>query len=80
MPKGIPNKRYTGEFKQQVVETMRKEKWSYKETARAFEIPDDKTPAKWERIYLEEGAQGLYIERRGRNSTGRPPKLEKKVE
>ena len=26
MPKGIPNKRYTGEFKQEVVETMMREK------------------------------------------------------
>jgi hypothetical protein len=34
----------------------------------------------WERIYLEEGAQGLYIERRGRRSSGRTKKLEKKVE
>ena len=25
MPKGVPNKRYTGEFKQMVVETMRNE-------------------------------------------------------
>ena len=29
MPKGIPNKRYTGEFKQMVVETMMREKLSY---------------------------------------------------
>ena len=36
----------------------------------------------WERIYLEEGAEGLMIERRGRKSTGRPRKkpLEKEVE
>lgn len=86
MPKGKPNKRYTGEFKQMVVETMRKEKMSYRETAREFAVPDDKTVAKWERIYLEEGPEGLNIERRGRaNSTtgakkGRPPKLDKKVE
>ena len=26
MPKGKPNKRYTGEFKQMVVETLRKER------------------------------------------------------
>ena len=74
MPKGIPNKRYTGEFKQKVVETMMQEKLSYKEAARQFEVGDDKRVAAWERIYLEEGAEGLYIERRGRGSTGRPPK------
>lgn len=38
MPKGILNKRYTGEFKQMVVETMRKEGLSYSEAARQFEI------------------------------------------
>ncbi len=72
--KGKPNKRYTGEFKQKVVETMMQEKLSYKEAARQFEVGDDKRVATWERIYLEEGAEGLYIERRGRGSKGRPPK------
>ena len=38
MPKGVPNKRYTGEFKQMVVETMMREKLSYREAARQFEI------------------------------------------
>ena len=73
MPKGKPNKRYTGEFKQKVVETMRKEKLSYKEAERQFGLAE-KRAASWERIYLEEGAEGLYIERRGRGSKGRPPK------
>lgn len=81
MPKGQPNKRYTPEFKIKVVETMRDEKLSYKETAREFDIPQgDKTVATWERIYLEEGKEGLYIERRGRKSTGRPTKIKKEVE
>ena len=74
MPKGIPNKRYTGEFKQQVVEAMMKEKLSYCEAARQFDVGDDKRVAAWERIYLEEGPEGLYIERRGRRSKGRPAK------
>ena len=73
MPKGIPNKKYTGEFKQMVVETMRKEGLSYREAARRYDIRDDKCVASWERIYLEEGPEGLYVERRGRKSTGRPP-------
>ena len=87
MPKGKPNRRYTPEFKITVVETMQKEKMSYNETAREFEIPQgDKTVARWERIYLEEGKEGLYVERRGRacaasgTQKGRKPKLEKKVE
>ena len=81
MPKGVPNKRYTPEFKKLVVETMQKEKMSYRETARQFEISDDKRVAVWERIYLEEGPKGFAIERRGRSSEGRPPKqLPKEVE
>ena len=85
MPKGIPNKRYTGEFKEKVVETMQQEGLSYREAARQFEISDHKRVAAWERIYLEEGSEGLYIERRGRTSAasgtkkGRPPKLEKRL-
>ena len=59
MPKGRPNKKYTGKFKQMVVETMEKEGLSYRETAKIYEITDNKQVAKWERIYLEEGAEGL---------------------
>ena len=80
MPKGQPNKRYTPEFKIKVVETMHREKLSYRETARQFDICDHDRVAAWERIYLEEGAEGLYIERRGRKSTGRSPKIKKEVE
>lgn len=72
MPKGKPNKRYTGEFKQEVVETMQREKLSHKEVARLYGITAHGRVASWERIYLEEGPEGLYIERRG--SKGRPPK------
>ena len=80
MPKGISNKKYTGEFKQMVVETMRKEHLSYREAAREFNVNSDTRIASWERIYLEEGPEGLYIERRGRKSTGRPKKLKPEVE
>ena len=76
MPKGQPNKRYTPEFKIKVVETMHREKLSYRETARQFDISNSRVTA-WEWIYLEEGADGLYAERRGRKSTGRPPKIKK---
>lgn len=61
-----------------VVATMQKEKLCYRETARQFEIPDHKMVAQWERIYLEEGMEGLYIERRGRKAN--PQRLEKQVE
>ena len=53
MPKGQPNKRYTPEFKIKVVETMHREKLSYRETARQFDIPNSRVTA-WERIYLED--------------------------
>ena len=48
MPKGVPNERYTPEFKKLVVEMMQKEKMSYRETARQFEISDDRRVAVWE--------------------------------
>ena len=80
MPKGIPNKRYTPEFKKLVVETMLKEKLSYCETARRFEVSCDKRIKDWERIYLTEGPEGFVVERRGRGSKGRPRKLPKEVE
>ena len=34
MPRGVPDKRYTAEFKQHVVEIMREEKLSYYNTRR----------------------------------------------
>ena len=40
MPKGIPNKRYTPEFKQMVVETMREKHLSVREAMRRLEIND----------------------------------------
>ena len=80
MPKGVPNKRYTPEFKKLVVETMMKEKLSYRETARRFEVNSHYRIQDWERVYLEEGPEGLAIERRGRSSTVRPKKLPKEAE
>ena len=81
MPKGVPNKRYTPEFKKLVIETMQEEKLSYSETCRRFEVNSRDRIKSWERIYLEEGPEGLAIERRGRGSKGRPPKqVPKQVE
>lgn len=73
MPKGIPNKLYTPEFKKIVIETMLEEKLSYRETARRFEVSNHHRIQEWERIYLTEGAEGFGVERRGRGSKGRPP-------
>ena len=80
MPKGVPNKRYTPEFKKHVVETMMKEGMSYSETCQMFEVNSRSRIQSWERIYLEEGPEGFAIERRGRSGTGRPRKLSKEVE
>ena len=80
MSKRVPNKKYTPEFKKLVVETMLKGKLGYSETAERFEIRH-KRVQDWERIYLEEGPEGLAIEHRGRSSKGRLPKqLPKQVE
>lgn len=80
MPKGVPNKRYTPEFKKLVIETMQQEGLSYAETSRRFEVNSHYRIQDWERIYLTEGPEGFAVERRGRKSTGRPRKLPKDVE
>ena len=80
MPKGVPNKRYTPEFKKLVIEAMQEEKLSYSETCRRFEVNSRDRIKSWERIYLTEGPEGFAIERRGRHSTGRSKELPKKVE
>lgn len=85
-------KRYSAEFKVSVIMDMRKHHLGYCETARKYDLGDPKlggvvhTLQRWERIYLEEGAEGLMKERRGRackasgTRKGRPLKLDKKVE
>ena len=57
---------------------------SLQETAFHFNLGHHDIVNKWERIYYEEGPQGLYIERRGRskNMSSKPKKkkLNKEVE
>ena len=83
--RGQNQKRYSAEFKASVIIDMRNNYLGYRETERKYGV-EHHTIAKWERIYLEEGAEGLMKERRGRvkadseNKSGRPPKLDKKVE
>ena len=57
-----------------VVETMKKGHLSIYAAMQEFGINDHKIIERWERIYLEEGPEGLSVERRGRSSKGRPPK------
>ena len=80
MPKGVPNKRYTPEFKKQVVEVVMQDGLSYEEAAKLYEVHGHGRIQSWERIYLEEGPEGLAVERRGRRSAGSPKKLPSKVE
>ena len=63
-----------------VVETMKKGHLSIYAAMQEFGINDHKIIERWERIYLEEGPEGLSVERRGRSSTGRSKKLPKEVE
>ncbi len=79
MPKRIPNQRYTPEFKEEVIRTMREEKLGYQETAERFGIRH-KRVQDWERIYVEEGSERFRIERRGRGSASRLKKMSKEVE
>ena len=89
---GRKNKVYSAEFKIGVIMDMREHRLGFRETARKYEltVTSEASAAnmvqRWERIYLEEGAEGLMKERRGRacaasgTRKGRPPKLDKKVE
>ena len=85
-------KKYSSEFKIRVIMDMRENRLGYRETARKYNlVRQSETSAatmlhRWERIYLEEGAEGLMKERRGKACSasgtrkGRPPKFDKKVE
>ena len=91
--KGQRQKKYSAEFKIGVILDMREHHMGYCETVRKYwEISKGQEQnyknavQRWERIYLEEGAEGLMKERRGRACSasgtrkGRPPKLDKKTE
>ena len=91
--KGTIQQKYSAEFKIGVIMDMREHHLGYCETVRKYwdlttgQAENYKNIVKrWERIFLEEGAEGLMKERRGRagaasgTKKGRPPKLDKKVE
>ena len=89
--KGTIQKRYSAEFKIGVIMDMLEHRLGYHETVRKYwhtevranEYNFINTLKRWERTYLEEGADGFMKDRRGKTSTkrrGRPPKLDKKVE
>ncbi len=86
---GITRKTYSPEFKLSVIMDMRENHISYSDIMRKY-FPTMGTRnfsflKKWERIYLEEGPEGLAIERRGRASKmsgvrkGRPQKVKPEI-
>lgn len=65
------NRRYSTEFKISVIMDMRDHRLSYSETVRKYwegSVGKEKNYInliqRWERIFLEEGAEGLMKERR----------------
>ena len=91
--RGTVQQKYSAEFKIGVIMDMREHHLGYRETVRKYwnvsrgqDLNYINAVKRWERIYLEEGAEGLMKEKRGRaysaggTRKGRPPKLDKKVE
>ena len=71
MPKGVPNKIYSGQFEVKVVDTMYAEHLSCPEEARRFSIQSETQVARWESIYPEEEKEALHVERRERACAAR---------
>ena len=69
---------YDGAFKVSVIEYMHDNNLSLFQTAAKFGVPNDATVGKWERIYYEEGPQGLYRDNRGRKPKMNSDKPRKK--
>lgn len=65
------NKKYTLNFKLDVLRFKQDTGASYKDTANAFGIGEPSIVANWKRQYVQEGAQGLN------KPQGRPPKMSK---
>jgi len=79
-PKGGKNMKYEPEFKIKIAKQIASHELGFREAERIYNIHNC-VLSNWHRIYLEEGEEGLFKERRGRSGKGgRPPKLEKKVE
>lgn len=68
------NKKYSAEFKISVILDKVKNNLGVKETVRKYELKNHNTLKLWERIYRNEGAEGLMKEKRGKKSIGRPRK------
>lgn len=85
------NRKYSPEFKISCIIDMREHHLSYSETARKYLCEKGQESIfrgrlkLWERIFLEEGKAGFYIERRGRTTKmdnpnkGKKKRLDKQV-
>lgn len=78
---------YSSIFKVNAVKYMHENHLSISEASANLGIPSDATLLKWERIYYEEGEEGLLVERRGRpkksmskNTTKNPKDFSKVIE
>lgn len=69
---------YTAQFKLEAIAYRRENELSYNQAAADMHIPNEGTLYAWERIYEEQGAEGLQDTRKGRPPT--MPKQEKKPE
>lgn len=69
------NKHYSQEFKIYAIEYRWQHDLSYRLAAAELEIPNESLLYQWEKRYLESGASGLLIIRKGR-----PPKVPKNQE
>jgi len=83
--KSRTNRKHTGEFKLAVIEDIRDNGLGYREAEAKYHV-EHSVIRKWERIFLEQGPDSLFIDRRGRSPKvdspvkGRPVKLDKQVE
>lgn len=77
MPKGYL---FSGEFKQRVVEDVLNNHISYSEAMRKYNIKGSGKIQQWERLYLTQGPELLYLDHRGRKNPGPPALFSKQVE
>lgn len=86
--KKTKQRKYSPEFKVAVIMDMRENHLAYREAIRKHWHTKDryeeglylKTIRKWERIFLEEGVAGFYIERHGGRKQMAKPKRKKQLD
>ena len=64
----ISKRVFSAEFKRKVLETRWKDKLSFKETAKLFNLDNPSLIVAWQKRYLDEGILGLHSKPKGRPS------------